>query len=77
MIGEVGEAQRKGEADVRELKGVQLKREERQEAELKSLRDEVRLYKAEIEKLSKTAFNYQESSKNIAVSSESEIRSLR
>ena len=47
------------------------------EMQLASLKEQIKTYKTEIDKLSKTAINYQQSSKNIAQGSEHEIKMLR
>lgn len=41
------------------------------------MKEEIRSYQIEVERLTKTALSYQESSKNIAVGNEQEIQALR
>lgn len=47
------------------------------EMQIASLKQQIKAYKTEIDKVSKTAHNYQESSKNIAMGNENQIKTLR
>lgn len=47
------------------------------EGQIASLKEEIKTYKAEIQKLSRTALTYQESTKNMAVGNEQEVKALK